>query len=902
MASVVASVMVDGRHHALIDLRAAFGPALDRMPWVIRILAENVLRHAAIAEMEDFTPAFLGWLGHGRSETEIAFRPSRILMHDTTCVPALVDIAGMRDALAEAGLDPALLRPAIPIDVSVDHSVAVDRYGTPNALGANMAIELERNAERYRLMKWATIALPGLRVNPPGTGIMHTLNLEQLATVSRTAEIGDRPWVFPDTLIGTDSHTPMINGIGVLGWGVGGLEAEGVMLGMPVMLRLPEVVGVRLVGSLPEGVLSTDLALAVTQRLRAHGVTGEFVEFFGPGVSTLSAGDRAVVANMAPEYGATTGFFPVDERTIDYLRTTGRPSSVVERAEVATRRQGLWFDPDAVPTYTATVDLDLSTLAPSLAGPRRPQDLLSPRDARASVEAAIARPLAEGSLHGTTTPDGAVAIAAITSCTNTTDPRLLLAAGLVARKARALGIRPAPWVKTSLAPGSPAAERYLRRAGLLDDLASIGFDIVGFGCTTCIGNSGPLPVAVEDALDKGGTAVAVLSGNRNFPGRVHPRLDLGFLASPPMVIAYALAGDIVKDVTKDPLARTAGGTPVFLSDLWPTSAEIDRACANAIDLADFPEAFAEAAASRAWRELDAPTGKRFPWDDASTYIRRPPFTKGAGRTRLGSYTAVPLLVLGDDITTDHISPAGKIMPGSEAAQHLVEEGEDPSDLNVFASRRGNFEAMVRGLFDNRSVSNALVAELRGARTLHAASGTRVSLREAAELYEAEGTSVVIVAGERYGMGSSRDWAAKGVALLGVRAVIASSFERIHRTNLIAMGVLPLELPAGSHPSSLGLSAKATIEIDVPLDRLSPRTGVPIRIVRADGSVLCVDAVAAVETGLEVSQLAAGGIVPLILDRLGASASDDRQRGLAASPTLTPRPDNLMSAALRGIDR
>ncbi|WP_182084374.1 aconitate hydratase AcnA [Aureimonas sp. ME7] len=869
--AAIASVVVDGHPHDLVDLRATFGPALDRMPWVLRILAENALRHAATDEAEAQASVILDWLERGRSEAEIAFRPSRVLMHDTTCVPALVDIAGMRDALAEAGLDPAILRPSIPIDVSVDHSVAVDRYGSPDALEANMATELARNAERYRLMKWATTALPGLRVNPPGTGIMHTLNMEQLATVSRTAQVDGRSWVFPDTLIGTDSHTPMVNGIGVLGWGVGGLEAEGVMLGMPVMLRLPEVVGVRLVGALPEGVLSTDLALAVTQRLRAHGVTGEFVEFFGPGVPTLSAGDRAVVANMAPEYGATTGFFPVDSRAIDYLRMTGRPSNVVERAEVVTKRQGLWFDSDVSPTYTATLELDMSALTPSLAGPRRPQDLLSTRDARTAVEAALGRPLGDEPGQDTSVPDGAVAIAALTSCTNTTDPRLLVAAGLLARKARALGLRPPHWVKTSLAPGSPAAERYLHRAGLLDDLATVGFGIVGFGCTTCIGNSGPLPSVVEVALDHGKAAVAILSGNRNFPGRVHPRLDLGFLASPPMVVAYALAGDVRRDVTSDPVAWTPGGAPVFLADLWPTSAEIDRVAAEAGDAADFPSAFAEATASRDWVELDAPTGKVFPWDDSSTYIRRPPFTHRGGTTRLGSYTATPLLVLGDDVTTDHISPAGQIMPRSEAARYLVDHGDDPADLNVFASRRGNFEAMVRGLFDNRSVANLLAPNLNGGTTAYGPSGEVVGLREAAARYEADARSVVIIAGERYGMGSSRDWAAKGVALLGIRAVIASSFERIHRTNLIAMGVLPLMLPRSSHPATLSISPGDEIEVLAPVGELGPRATITVTVGRMDGTRLKLETVAAVETALEVKQLAAGGIVPLILERLGAHA-------------------------------
>lgn len=854
----------EGTRYKVIDLVAEAGDRLYRMPYIHRILLENVLRTAEDAQMA--IQAFLEWVETGGSDVEIPFLPNRVLMHDTTCGPALVDIAGMRSALAEAGGDPVLLNPVVPVDVSTDHSVAVDVFGTASARERNVRREYERNAERYSFMKWATNTLANFRVHPPGTGIMHTLNLERLATVATALERDGVLWAVPDTLIGTDSHTPMVNGIGVLGWGVGGLEAESVFFGMPVALRVPDVVGVRLTGSLRKGVLATDLALVVTHLLRQSDLQDKFVEFYGPGVSNLTAGDRAVVANMTPEFGANSGYFPIDHQSIGYLARTGRSREHCAFVEAYAKRVGIWFDPNATPRYSSTVELDLATVEASLAGPRRPQDRIAIGDTRAAIAGmkrkAIA-PLVEGEPN-----DGAVAIAAITSCTNTSDPRLLIAAGLVARKARAFGLRPPRWVKTSTAPGSPTAERYLRRAGLLDDLEAIGFGIVGYGCTTCIGNSGPLTEPVVSAIaERDILPVAVLSGNRNFPGRVHPQLEAGFLASPPMVVAFALAGTVELDIIHDPIGISADGRPVTLKMLWPQASEIDEAMTLASSTSDFAPSYDAAEASEAWKDLPAPTSTLFPWDETSTYIRRPPFANIGSGTRLGVYEAHPILVVGDDITTDHISPAGAIPPTGDAGRHLIERGENPIDLNVFSSRRGNWEVMIRGLFTNKTVRNLIGEDIPPGSTIHAGTGEVLSLWEAAQRYKAEGRATVIVAGERYGMGSSRDWAAKGVALLGVRAVLTSSFERIHRWNLIGMGVLPLRLPTGTTPETLGLSADATIIIEADPSSISPRAAIAVGIRHADGSLVSLDATAAIETHAEVEILRAGGVLPLILERL-----------------------------------
>lgn len=867
-------IEVGARRYRCADLARAAGVDLQRLPHIHRILLENVLRTAG-----DETPraaaAILGWLETGTSDEEIPFLPGRVLMHDTTCGPALVDIAGMRSALVEAGGDPGQLNPVLPVDVSTDHSVTVDFFGTPDALPRNMARELERNGERYRFVKWATNALSRFRAHPPGTGIMHTLNLETLAPVVTIVARGGETWAVPDTLIGTDSHTPMINGVGVLAWGVGGLEAESVMFGMPVMLRVPDVVGVRLTGRVRPGVLATDVALTVTERLRRINLEDRHVEFFGPGVSTLSSGTRAVVANMTPEFGANSGFFPIDAATVRYLRETGRSAEHGALVEAYARRQGLWFDPDASPRYTGVVEIDLSEVEVSLAGPRRPQDRIRPGDTSKALGPVLRDRSSKVSERGPN--DGAVAIAAVTSCTNTSDPRLVIAAGLVARKARALGLKPPPWVKTSLAPGSPAAARYLRRAGLLEDLEAIGFGIVGYGCTTCIGTSGPLTRPIAEAMEvRGILPVAVLSGNRNFPGRVHPLLEAGFLASPPLVIAFGLVGHVNLDITRDPIGRSPTGEEVRLTDLWPSDEEIDATLARAQDRSDYPVAYTEAEANPAWAALDAPGSPLFPWDEASTYIRRPPFASIGSGTRLGAYGAHPLLVLGDDVTTDHISPAGQIQPEGEAAEYLVARGEARNDLNVFASRRGNWEVMVRGLFTNKAIRNLLGPGIPPGWTIHVASGETLPLWRAADRYSEEGSSVVILAGERYGMGSSRDWAAKGAALLGVRAVLALGFERIHRSNLIGMGILPLRLAPEHEPARLGIAPGDEILVDAGSELLAPRGAVHVRVRRRSGRVDHLSATAAVETSLEIEILRAGGILPMILRR-----TIDDGRGRAA---------------------
>jgi len=850
-----------GTSYQVVDLPALFGERLNALPVVLRILLENIVRHGNGAEREASVAALFAWLEHGSSEAEIAFQPGRVLMHDTTSTPALVDIAAMRDALAEAGYDPTALNPGLPVDISVDHSLAVEFFAQKEALEKNLALEIKRNGERYSFMRWASKVMKGVRIHPPGTGIMHTINLEQLATVVSIEERDGQPWLVPDTLLGTDSHTPMVNGIGVLGWGVGGLEAQTVMFGMPTMMRIPDVIGVHLSGRLPAGVLATDLALTVTRQLRAIGVSGEFVEFFGPGVATLTAGERAVVANMAPEYGASSGFFPIDAQTIAYLRGTARPPALLELVEAYARRNVLWFDPQATPRYTRTIAIDLATVAMHVAGPRRPQDLLSYAELAPTVRALGFTPRqANGPL-----PRHPYAIAAITSCTNTSDPALLAAAGLVARKARALGLRVPYWVKTSLGPGSPAAASYLERAGLDADLAAVGFDIVGYGCTTCIGNSGPLSAPIQQALANGEIhPVAALSGNRNFPGRVHPDLDLGFLMSPPLVVACALAGDAEIDLATEPLQTTADGREVWLRDLWPSHADIAAAVASGVRAQDFPRAFAMASQNPMWHALQVPQTPLFPWSPGSTALRRPPFAALSEGSLLGSFTAYPLLVLGDDITTDHISPASAIPRESFIADFLVERGDDRNDLNVFASRRGNWEVMMRAAFYNKTLHNLLAPTAPPGYTLHVPSAELAPIHEVAARYRAAGLASVLVAGERYGTGSSRDWAAKGQRLLGIRAVLAMSFERIHRSNLIGMGILPLRLPDGASPAELAIAPGDRIEVNADAALLAPRCEIAVRLLRQDGRVDEISARAAVETQLEVELLRRGGVIPFIL--------------------------------------
>ena len=852
-----------GASYFFVDLPSLFGEHLLRLPVVLRLLLENVIRNTSGVEQAGAVNAIFEWVERGTSKSEIAFQPGRVLMHDTTSTPALVDIAAMRDALQEAGYDPTHLNLVLPVDISVDHSLAVEFFAQRDAVERNLTMEMCRNRERYSFLMWASKVMKGVRIHPPGTGIMHTINLEQLATVITTVERGGETWAVPDVMIGTDSHTPMINGIGVLGWGVGGLEALTVMFGMPTMLRIPDVIGVRLTGRLQAGVVATDLALKVTQRLREIGVSGEFVEFFGPGVTTLAAGERSVVANMAPEYGASTGYFPVDGQTLSYLRTTNRGAAQIALVEAYTKRNGLWFDPGAEPRYTRVVEIDLARIGMHIAGPKRPQDLLSYKDTAGALAGIDFKPA-----HATTVlPKHPIAIAAITSCTNTSDPGLLIAAGLVARRARLLGLTTPNWVKTSLGPGSPAAAAYLDRAGLLDDLSAVGFDIVGYGCTTCIGNSGALTEPIQQALASGDIKpVAMLSGNRNFPGRVHPDLDLGFLMSPPLVIAFALAGNADIDLSRDPIQTTAKGTPVYLKDLWPSRKEIEEHVECGVHEDDFPRAFEQASLNPIWHALNVPKTPLFPWDPASTTLRRPPFAALSEGSQLGHYTAYPLLVVGDDITTDHISPASAIPKNSFVADFLVERGENRDDLNVFASRRGNWEVMMRAAFYSKTLHNLLHPTVQVGNTLHVPSRSVAPIFEVAQRYRNEGHAVVMVAGERYGTGSSRDWAAKGQRLLGIRAVLAMSFERIHRSNLIGMGILPLQLPSFMHPLVLQLVAGDRLEIFAPAESIHPRCSVPVQLRRANGAVETFSAMAAIETQLETEFLKYGGVIPYILHK------------------------------------
>ncbi|UTV98422.1 aconitate hydratase AcnA [Marinomonas rhizomae] len=860
---LITNITVANKKYSVVNPRAAFGDVVDRLPVVLRLLLENLCRNASEDELKEGACAIIGWLEKHTSHAEIPFQPGRVLMHDTTSTPALVDIAAMRDTLREKGVPPTSLTPLLHVDVSIDHSLAVEAFAEQDAANTNMAHEIRRNSERYRFLRWAAKALGNVTIHPPGTGIMHTINLEQLATVVYEEEIDGRDFLVPDMMLGTDSHTPMINGIGVLGWGVGGLEAQTVMFGMPTMLRIPDVVGVKLTGELAPGIQASDLALTVTNRLRAIGVTGEFVEFFGPGVKTLSADSRAVVANMAPEYGATTGYFPVDENTLTYLKNTGRSDEQLALIESYMKEVGLWFDENANPEYSRLLEINLSQIGLHAAGPRRPQDILT----LDQIPSALRN--IEPSPKGTSgeLPVFPVAVAAITSCTNTSSPALLVAAGLLAKKAVLLGLSIPDWIKTSLAPGSPAAVSYLKRAGLLEALEILGFGVVGFGCTTCIGNSGPLTSKISTALEREEIRpVAFLSGNRNFPGRIHPDVDLGFIMSPPMVIAAALAGNAEIDLANSPLQYSKTGEAVYLKDLWPSHDEVNAALAKGLQTIDFKNDFDIASKNPLWMSLVAPESDCFPWAEESTILRRPPFASCDEGTLLGDFTAYPLLVVGDDVTTDHISPASAIPKDSLVADFLVERGDDRNDLNVFASRRGNWEVMMRAAFHSKTLVNLLVPDVPVAHTLHVPSNTVAPISDVADQYRAAGDSVVILAGERYGMGSSRDWAAKGQRLLGVRAVIAVSFERIHRSNLIGMGILPLCFPVGVSSASLSIQPGDQIQVNADHKMLSCRGAVEVKIIRANAADELIVATAAIETQLELELLRVGGVLPLILKR------------------------------------
>ena len=901
---------------------------LDRLPYTLRVLLENVLRAEALGlgSAADVR-AVAEWDPAADPGHEIAFRPSRILLQDFTGVPAIVDLAAMRDAIRARGGDPARINPLLPAELVIDHSVQVDAFGAPGAMRRNTELEFARNGERYAFLRWGQRAFQDFKVVPPNTGIVHQVNLEYLARVVETRVVEGRRLAFPDTLVGTDSHTTMVNGLGVLGWGVGGIEAEAALLGEPISMLVPQVVGVALAGKLPEGTTATDLVLTVTQLLRSAGVVGKFVEFVGEGLVGLPLADRATIGNMAPEYGATCGFFPVDDETLRYLRLTGRSKEQVALVEAYCRAQGLFHDPGARrPAYSQLIPLDLATVEPSLAGPRRPQDrvalggvkrsflaLLDGRDAGYSMQdravaatfpasdppksmapgarpepepaeparpaAAPARPRASAvrvRLDGEVVEldHGAVVIAAITSCTNTSNPAVMIAAGLLARNAVARGLRRAPWVKSSLAPGSRAVTEYYARAGLTPHLETLGFATVGYGCTTCIGNSGPLPGPISEAIARGGlVACAVLSGNRNFEARIHPEVRANYLASPPLVVAFAIAGRIDVDLTREPLGRDGQGREVFLRDIWPSAAEVAEVVGKVVHDDVFRRTYHDVfAGDERWAALPAPEGQLFAWDPASSYVRRPPYFDEAAAgpdTREQIRGARCLVLLGDSVTTDHISPAGAIDPDSPAGRYLLDHGVARADFNSYGSRRGNHEVMVRGTFANVRLRNLLVPEREGPWTVHLPDGEEMTIFDAAERYRAEGVPLVVLAGREYGSGSSRDWAAKGVRLLGVRAVIAGSYERIHRSNLVGMGVLPLQFREGQSREALGLTGRETYTISE-LEGEAPREAT-VSAVPATGAPIRFSVRVRVDTPREWAYLRHGGILPYALGKLLAAS-------------------------------
>ncbi len=896
-----ATLDVDGHHYRYFSLPALASQgwgSLDRLPFSLKVLLENLLRFEDGASVsKDDIRALVKWTETRTSDREIAFRPARVLMQDFTGVPGVVDLAAMRDAIAAAGGDAQRINPLTPVDLVIDHSVMVDRFGDEDAFADNVSIEYERNRERYQFLRWGQQAFRNFRVVPPGTGICHQVNLEYLARSVWSEEKNGEHWAYPDTLVGTDSHTTMINALGVLGWGVGGIEAEAAMLGQPVSMLIPEVIGFRLTGKLREGITATDLVLTITEMLRKRGVVGKFVEFCGDGLADLSLADRATIANMAPEYGATCGFFPIDERTMEYLTLSGRDGSTIALVEAYSKAQGLWREPGMTePVFTDLLSLDLDTVEASLAGPKRPQD----RVPLSKVAATFAhleskqipvRDVAAMQSEGGIQPEvahtpgevsiviedqthrlrhGDVVIAAITSCTNTSNPSVMLAAGLLAKKALAKGLRRKPWVKTSLAPGSKVVTDYLAKSGLQTDLDALGFQLVGYGCTTCIGNSGPLPNVIEHAIHDGDLMVAsVLSGNRNFEGRVHQSVKTNWLASPPLVVAYALAGSVKIDLSKDPICRDPNGKPVYLRDIWPSNAEVQAALKN-VTGEMFRNQYASVFDGDAdWQAMPIPKAATYEWKDNSTYIQHPPYFHGLTKTPpalTGIGGARILALFGDSITTDHISPAGSIKPDSPAGHYLQSHGVEPKDFNSYGSRRGNHEVMMRGTFANIRIKNEMVPGTEGGITRHMPQGEVLPIYGAAMRYIKDGIPTVVIAGKEYGTGSSRDWAAKGTNLLGVRAVIAESFERIHRSNLIGMGVLPLQFPDGVDRLTLKLDGSEEIDLPDLLNDLVPH-GVTRVIVRRDGKEQSFAALVRLDTAMELEYFRHGGILHYVLRQM-----------------------------------
>ncbi len=890
------TLSVDGKTYTYYRLDAVAGLAgstARSLPFSLKVLLENLLRNedGAFVKKAD-VEALATWNVTAGKDQEIAFRTSRVLLQDFTGVPCVVDLAAMRDALAELGGDARKINPLQPVDLVIDHSVQIDEYGTDAAFMINVNLEYERNHERYQFLRWGQTALKNFRAVPPGTGICHQVNLEYLAqVVFVNPETGD---AYCDSLVGTDSHTTMINGLGVLGWGVGGIEAEAAMLGQSVSMLIPEVIGFKLTGTLPTGATATDLVLTCTEMLRKKKVVGKFVEYFGDGLAGLSLADRATIANMAPEYGATMGFFPVDDETLKYLRLSGRDEHHVQLVEAYCKAQGLFREagtPD--PVFSDTLTLDLSTVVPSLAGPKRPQDRIPLTQVKAnygaSLKAHVEQQAAAAAGKGQPAPvavpqhlshrgkdfdliDGAVVIAAITSCTNTSNPSVMLAAGLVAQKAVARGLTSKPWVKTSLAPGSKVAKDYFDKAGVQPALDALGFQIAGYGCTTCIGNSGPLPEAISKGIDDGKlTVAAVLSGNRNFEGRVNPQTRFNYLASPPLVVAYALAGRMDIDFDAEPIGTGTDGTPVFLKDIWPTTKEVEDVVLSSVKREYFVRQYADAFGGDAqWKAIAVPTGDRYTWDDKSTYVKHPPYFEGMTMTPPGVLPVTGARVLGmfgDSITTDHISPAGSIAEKSPAGVWLKSLGVEKKDFNSYGARRGNHEVMMRGTFANIRLKNELTPGLEGWWTRLAEGAEPTSFFEASEAHKAAGTPLVIVAGKEYGTGSSRDWAAKGTMLLGVRAVIAESFERIHRSNLVGMGVIPCEFVNGESRQSLGLTGFETISIEGMSDTMTPRAALTVKAVAADGATKTFQVRSRIDTPEELNYYRNGGILPYVLRNL-----------------------------------
>ena len=869
---------------------------VSRLPFSIKILLESLLRkHDGFLITDEHVKALAAWRAAKPSEDQdVPFLPARILLQDFTGVPVAVDLAALRSAMKRAGGDPRRINPLVPVDLVIDHSIQVDEFGSNTALRTNVDLEFRRNEERYKFLHWATDAFDGFRVVPPSTGIVHQVNLEYLASVVQVREGAQGLEAFPDSLVGTDSHTTMVNGLGVLGWGVGGIEAEACMLGQPLYMVTPRVVGFKLTGRLPEGATATDLALTVTQLLRKKGVVGKFVEFFGAGLSSMTLADRATIANMSPEYGATMGFFPVDGETLRYLRRTGRSEEQVAIVEAYTREQGLFrTDEMEDPVFSDIVELDLGAVVPSVAGPKRPQDRIDLNDMKRRFELTAGLPVKEGgfgitqeklrervpvSVQGRQAElaDGSVVIAAITSCTNTSNPSVMLAAGLLAKKAVARGLKRRPHVKTSLAPGSRVVTQYLIDSGTMPYLEQLGFQIVGYGCTTCIGNSGPLIPEVERAIvEHGMTVAAVLSGNRNFEGRIHPLVRANYLASPPLVVAYALAGRIDLDLTSDPIGEDTDGQPVYLRDIWPSSAEVDEAIRTNLKPEVFRSEYANVLkGNERWNALPTPTGELFDWDRASTYVQEPPFFADiAGRSVeiKGIHGAAVLALLGDSVTTDHISPAGAINPGSPAGEYLLKNGVDVGNFNSYGSRRGNHEVMMRGTFANVRIRNEMAPGTEGGVTTHVPTGEVMSIYDAAMKYQAANVPTIVMAGKEYGTGSSRDWAAKGAYLLGVRAVIAESFERIHRSNLVGMGVLPLQLDEDVSWRTLGVTGRETFDV-VGLDgSLKPGQRIRVEGRRDDGSVLSFEATVRLDAPVEVEYYRHGGILQMVLRNMLARA-------------------------------